>query len=256
MNSYFHFLKYIIKFSIFNFFLIRLNQICPKWIKLDQTWSHLISDEIIIEIYHQIFNFIYFWSDWIRSVKIDQNGSNWIKMDQNWSKWIQTDQNWSNWISDEISIEIYHQIFNFIYFLIKMDQTWSKRIKLDQNGSKLIKLDFWWNNQWNISSDFQIYLFFDQNGSDLSKMDQTGSNLISDEMIIEIYHQILNFIYFLIKMDQTWSNSISDEIIVDFQFYLSFDQIESDLSKIVNIIKFAILSLSLFLVFNHFDNIG
>ena len=43
-------------FKIFKCFLIRLSQICPKWIKLDQTWSHLISDEIIIEIYHQIFN--------------------------------------------------------------------------------------------------------------------------------------------------------------------------------------------------------
>ena len=34
---------------------------CPKWIKMEQTWSNWISDEIIIEIYNQIFNF--FWSD-------------------------------------------------------------------------------------------------------------------------------------------------------------------------------------------------
>ena len=122
---------------------------------------------------------------------------------------------------------------------------WSDWIWSVQNGSNLIKLDFWWNNHWNISSDFQ---FFYQNGSDLSKMDQTGSNLISDEIIIEIYHQILNFIYFLIKMDQNGSNLIKLDfwwnnhwnISSDFQFYLSFDQIESDLSKIVNIIKFAI----------------
>ena len=41
-----------------------------------------ISDEMIIEIYHQIFNFqFFFWSDSIRSV---QNGSKWIKLDQIW----------------------------------------------------------------------------------------------------------------------------------------------------------------------------
>ena len=89
-----------------------------------------------------------FWSDWIRSVKMNQNGSNWIKM--------------------------------------------------DQNGSNLIKLDFWWNNHWNISSDFQLYSFFDQNILDLSKMDQNGSNLIK----FEIYHQIFKFIYFLIRLNQ------------------------------------------------------
>ena len=35
--------------------------------KMDQTWSNWISDEIIIEIYHQIF-YVFFWSDWVRSV--------------------------------------------------------------------------------------------------------------------------------------------------------------------------------------------
>ena len=112
------------------------------------------------------------------------------------------DQNGSNWISDEITIEIFHRIFRSIYCLIrfnqicpkwiKMDQTWSKCIiwfsnlfifwskwiRSVQNGSNLIKLNFWWNNHWNISSDFQLYLFFDQIESDLSKMDQNGSNLI------------------------------------------------------------------------------
>ena len=114
-----------------------------------------------------------FWSDWIRSVKMNQNGSNWIKMDQTWSYQI----------SDEIINEIYRQIFNFISCLIRFNQICPKWIKLDQN----------------VSSDFQIYLFFDQNGSDLSKMDQTWSNWISDETIIEICHQIFNFIYILIR---------------------------------------------------------
>jgi hypothetical protein len=123
--------------------------------KIDQTWSNLISDEIIIEIYHQIFKFIYFL--------------------------IQMDQTWSNWISDEIIIEIYHQIFNFIYFLIRFNQICPKWIKMVQNGLNLIKLNFWWKNPWNISSDFQFYLFFwsnrnksVQNGSKWIKLDQIG----------------------------------------------------------------------------------
>ena len=185
--------------------------------KMDQTGSNLISDEIIIEIYHQIFNFIYFL------IKMDQNGSNlikldfwwnnhwnissdfqlylffdqiesdlskWIRMDQIGSKWIKTDQTWSYQISDEIINEIYCQIFNFISCLIRFNQICPKWIKLDQN----------------VSSDFQIYLFFDQNGSDLSKMDQTWSNWISDEIIIEIYYQIFNFIYFLIILNQICQN--------------------------------------------------
>ena len=157
-----------------------------------------------------------FWSDWIRSVKMNQNGSNWIKMDQNGSnlikldfwwnnhwyrlifnfqfnlirlnqicpKWIKMDQTWSNLISDEIIIQIYDQIFNFIYFLIRFNQIcqnfiffWSKWIRSVQNGSNLIKLYFWWNNHWNISSDFHLYLTFDQIKSDRSKTDQNGSNL-------------------------------------------------------------------------------
>ena len=90
----------------FIYFLIKMDQICPKWIKTDQTWSNLISDETIIEIYHQIFNFIYFLIRFNQSV---QNGSNLIK----------PDQTWSNLISDETIIEIYHQISNFIYFLVR-----------------------------------------------------------------------------------------------------------------------------------------
>ena len=141
---------------------------------------------------------------------------------------------------------------------------------MDQNESNIIKLDFWWNNRWNIPSDFQLCLFFDQIESDLSNMNQTWSNWISDEIIIEIYNPIFHFIYLLIglnqirpkwiKMDQSWSNWISDEIIIEiyhqicpkwikmdqtwsnwisdwnlssnFQLYLFFDQIESDPSKL------------------------
>ena len=139
-------MKYIIRFSIFYFFLIKSKQICPKWIKMDQTWS--------------------------------------------------------NWISDEIIIEIDHQIFKFIYFLIRLNQICPKWI---QNGSNLIKLDFWWNYHWNISSDFQFYLFLirlNQICPKWIKMDQTWSNWIYDEITIEIYHQIFSFIYLLIRLNQ------------------------------------------------------
>ena len=73
-------MKYIIRFLTLHF-LIRLNHNCPKWIKIDQTWSNWISGEIIIAIYHQNLIFLIFLSDWIRSV---QNES---KMDQTWSNW-------------------------------------------------------------------------------------------------------------------------------------------------------------------------
>ena len=66
----------------------------------------------------------------------------WIRSVQNGSKWIIQTQ--SNYISEEIIIEIYHQIFNFIYFLIRLNQICqneSEWIKLVQNGSKRIKLD-------------------------------------------------------------------------------------------------------------------
>ena len=119
---------------------IRMDQIGSKWIKTDQTWSYQISDEIINEIYRQIFNFI---SCLIRFnqicpkwIKLDQNVSSdfqiYLFFDQNGSDLSKMDQTWSNWISDEIIIEIYHQIFKFIYFLIKMDQICPKWIKLDQ----------------------------------------------------------------------------------------------------------------------------
>ena len=74
--------------------------------------------------------------------------------------------------------------------------------------------NFWWNNHWNISSDFQSSIFFDQIESDLSKMDQTWSNWIFDEIIIEIYHQIFRFFFDQIesdlsKMDQNGSKLIN-----------------------------------------------
>ena len=57
-------------------------------------------------------------------------------MDKNGSKWIKIDQNESNWISDELIIEIYHQIFNLIYLLIRFSNFF-----FDQNELDLSKLD-------------------------------------------------------------------------------------------------------------------
>ena len=49
----------------------------------------------------------------------------------------------ANLISEEILVDIYHQIFNLlIHILIRFNQICPKWIKMDQNGSNLIKLDF------------------------------------------------------------------------------------------------------------------
>ena len=133
-----------------------------KWIKLDQI-RFLMKHSLKYIIRFSIFNF--FLSDWIRSV---QNGSNLIKLDH-------------IWFCDEIINEIYHPIFNFIYFLIRLNQICqneSEWIKRDRKGSNLIKLYFWWNNNWNISSDFQLYCLIRfnqicQNESEWIKTDQT-----------------------------------------------------------------------------------
>ena len=127
-------MKYIIRFSIFNFFLIRLNQICPA--KMYETWSNLITFDFWWDNHWNISSY---FQPYIFFDQIESDLSKWIRMDQIGSKWIKTDQTWSNWISDQIIIEIYHQIFKFIYLLIKMDQICPKWIKTDQNGSNLIK---------------------------------------------------------------------------------------------------------------------
>ena len=119
-----------------------------------------------------------FWSDWIRSVKMNQNGSNWIKMDQNGSNLIKLDFWWNNHWNISSHLQLY------LFF--------------DQNESDLSKLDFGCNNHLNSSSDFQLYPFFDQIESDLSKMDQIGSNLIKFAILI-------NFISFsFLSLQISW----------------------------------------------------
>ena len=80
-------------------------------VKMDQTCWNWISDESLKYII-RFSNLFTFSSKWIRSV---QNGSNLIKLDFWW-----------------YSIEIYHQIYNFIYFLIRLNHICPKWIKLDQ----------------------------------------------------------------------------------------------------------------------------
>ena len=122
-------------------FLIFLDQICPKWIKLDQTWSNWISRQsknVTIKSCH-----IYKKDNNGRSV-FDFCGSDLSKMDQTWSKWISHK-------SKSVSIDSFHIykknkngcfIFYFWIRSSKLDQTWSNLIKLDQTWSNLIKLDF------------------------------------------------------------------------------------------------------------------
>ena len=71
-------------------FLIFLDQICPKWIKLDQTWSKWISHKsksVSIKSFHiykknknACFIFDFFGSD---LSKMDQTWSNWISHQSN-----------------------------------------------------------------------------------------------------------------------------------------------------------------------------
>ena len=119
-------------------FLIFLDQIRPKWIKLDQTWSNLIKLDFLANLKMSLWKVvtfperikmaILFLIFWIRSV---QNGSNLIKLDQiGFSRQ-----------SKNVTMKSCHifrkdkngcLVFDFFGSdLSKMDQTWSNLIKLD-----------------------------------------------------------------------------------------------------------------------------
>jgi len=126
---------------------------------------------------------------------------------------------------------------------------------MDQNGSNLINLDFWWNNHWNISSDFQLCLFLARVLAKALKMlfspfANTSSQFFHFSTFSNFWwknHWNISsdfqhlFIFWLkwirsvqngsnsIKLDFRWNNH--SNISSDFQLYLFFDQIESDLSK-------------------------
>ena len=149
-------------------FLKFLDQICPKWIKLDQI-GFLTNQKMILKKVDTFTKRIksFFFVFLIISI---QNGWNLIKLDFHQSKIVTIKY-----------CHIYHEdkngylIFDFF------------RIRSVQNGSNLIKLDF--SPIKNVTTkschiyheDEYGYFIFDFCGSDLSKMDQTWSNLISQQ---------------------------------------------------------------------------
>jgi hypothetical protein len=128
-------------------FWIRLDQICPKRIKLDQI-GFLTNQPI-----HSF--------DWIRSYQIksdqirksDQVGSNWIKKDKDWSGWLfrsnqiqlaQIGQHWfklvqngSNWITLD-------QLGSNQFKLDQIRSTWIKLVRIGFNCFKLVQKDSKW----------------------------------------------------------------------------------------------------------------
>ena len=116
-------------------FWIFLDQICQKWIKLDQTrWNWISHQSKILllkvvtstEWIEMMFDF---WFYWIRFVK---NGSNLIKLDK---IGFLTNQKMLQLkvvtFTERIEMTV---LFNFDFLgsdLSKMDQTWSNLIKLD-----------------------------------------------------------------------------------------------------------------------------
>ena len=113
-------------------FLIFLDQICPKWIKLDKTWSNwklsngsTYQKIVSIKIFHIYkkdanYTFFYFF------------GCDLSKMDQTWSNWkLSNSCRYQKILECIKSCHIYkkdengHFVFDFIGSdLSKMDQTW------------------------------------------------------------------------------------------------------------------------------------
>ena len=91
-------------------------------------------------------------------------------------------------ISDKITIEIYHQIVNLIYFLIRLNQ-------ICQNGSEWIKLD-------QIGSN---WIKMDQNGSNWIKRHQKGSKWITHLFIKVVF--ILIFFVTALRFRSSFSRS-------------------------------------------------
>ena len=116
-------------------FWIFLDQICPKWIKHDQTWSNLIKLDfsLIKKCYYKklphlqkgwqwLFYFGFFWSDL-------------SKLDQTWSNLIKPDQNGFSPIK-----KCYYKKLSHLQYRndrLIFDFFWIRSVK---NGSNLIKL--------------------------------------------------------------------------------------------------------------------
>ena len=145
-----------------------MDQICPKWIKMDQTWSNWIHYPKF-STFSTFYKFLIFLSIYLPFIikanifrsdlsKMDQNGSNLIKLEFSpikkccykklshlpwrkeislylWSDWIRTVQNGSN--------------------LIKLDQAWSNRIGQNLHSIPFKNFLFRWNT---IIYDFFAFL--------------------------------------------------------------------------------------------------
>ena len=95
-------------------FLIFLDQIRPKWIKLDQTWSNWISHQsknVTIKSCH------IYRKDKNGCFVFDFFGSDLSKMDQTWSNLIKLDFHQSKIVTIK-SCHIYHEDKNYLIFLI------------------------------------------------------------------------------------------------------------------------------------------
>ena len=132
-------------------FFIFLDQICPKWTKLDQTWSKWISHKskkVSLKSFH------IYKKDKNVCLILDFFGFYLSKMDQTWSNLI----NWISHKSKNVTIKschVYKKNNNGCFILaffgldlskLELDQTFSNFFKLDQTWSNLIKLDQTWSN--------------------------------------------------------------------------------------------------------------
>ena len=105
-----------------NFFLIRLDQICPKWIKLDQIWISHLSKNVTIKSCHNYHE--------------NKHGQLfWIRSDQICPKRIKMDQIWIFHLSKHVTIKschIYHENKHGQLIWIRSDLICPKWLKLDQ----------------------------------------------------------------------------------------------------------------------------
>ena len=119
----------------FLFWIFFFDQICPKWIKMDQTWTNWIShksNNVSIE------SFYIYEKDKNVCLILDFLGSDLSKMDQTWSKLIKLDFSPIKKCYHKKSSHLQKMTLLFFNFfgsdLSKMDQTWSNWISHQSKG--------------------------------------------------------------------------------------------------------------------------
>ena len=98
-----------------------LDQICPKWIKLDQMWTSHLSKNVTIKSCHNYHE--------------NKHGQLfWINSDQICPKWIKMDQIWISYLSKHVIIKSWHLSWKKHGQLswIRSEKICPKWIKLDQ----------------------------------------------------------------------------------------------------------------------------